>query len=187
MDSLLSYIKSNPVIISAVIAAGIGLIGNVVSYRAIKTSYRRSLDVESKWRESLFNAASAEKITMHEVHILRTALRYKEKTNPVENSYDWLSKKIIEFCNHLNIKYYTIYKNTGEKIDLTYGEQEVVRIFTRCVLKHHWEVNQLGLCKMNKNKINSKEIEYIRETLQQAKRVYDYRPSINTDKKFDFS
>ena len=110
-------------------------------------------------------------------------------------AYDWLSKKIIEFCNHLNLKYYTISKNS-EKIDLTYGEQEVVRIFIRCVLKHHWEVNQFGLCKMinlfiqkimNKNKINNKEIEYVRETLQQAKRVYDYRPSISTDKKFDFS
>ena len=181
---------------SALIGAIATLSGTFVAYVALKAAYRRSLDLESKWREFLFKAASAEKITMQEVHILRTALRYKEKTNPIENSFDWLSKKIIEFCNHLNLKYYTISNNTEKTTELTYGEQEVVRIFIRCVLKHHWEVNQIGFCKMinlfiqkimNKNKINNKEIEYVRETLQQAKRVYDYRPSISTDKKFDFS
>ena len=56
------------------------LIGALVAYLALTTAYRRSLDLESEWRKTLFNAAGAEEISMQEIQLLRTALRYKKIT-----------------------------------------------------------------------------------------------------------
>ena len=141
MYSLLSYFEANPVIFSALIAAGIGLIGNVVSYRAIKTAYRRSLDSESEWRKMLFGAATAEKITVHQIQILRAALRYGKYKEPKRDSYELLTNSMIAFCDYVRLNKS---KNEYLKHENVLDEeiQETARIFIRCVLKHNWEVNE---------------------------------------------
>ena len=157
MDSLLSYIIDNPIIISALIAAGIGLIGNVVSYRAIKTAYRRSLDSESEWRKTLLSAAAAEKITAHQIQILRTALRYGKFNKPKSHSYELLTNSMIAFCDYVRINELKN-KNKQEEIGLDEEIQETTRVFIRCVLKHHWEVNE-------KNKYHRSKCNYIQDTM----------------------
>ena len=52
------------------------IISGIVAFIALSTAYRRSLDLESEWRKTLFQAAGSEEITMKEVQLLRTALRY---------------------------------------------------------------------------------------------------------------
>lgn len=52
------------------------IISGIVAFIALSTAYRRSLDLESEWRKTLFKAAGSEEITMEEVQLLRTALRY---------------------------------------------------------------------------------------------------------------
>ena len=54
-----------------------GLVAGIISIVAMYTSYRSSLDSISGWRSKLFDAASAKEITLKEVQVLRTALRYE--------------------------------------------------------------------------------------------------------------
>ena len=130
-------------IISALIGALAALIGTFVAYVALKTAYRRSLDLESEWRKTLFNAAGSAEITMNQVQLLRTALRYDLVKDPEEYSFAWFTNIMILFCNTLNKKYFNTYLEDEDVVyHLTFQEQEVIRIFIRCVLKHNWEMNE---------------------------------------------
>ena len=40
------------------------IISGIVAFIALSTAYRRSLDLESEWRKTLFKAAGSEEITM---------------------------------------------------------------------------------------------------------------------------
>lgn len=166
MDLLLSYIKDNPELISALIGAGTGLIGTIVAYLALKTAYRRSLDLESEWRKTLFNAAGSSSISMEQVMLLRTALRYDLVENPKPNTYPWLTNEMINFCEHLNRKYFDIGKS------LTFGEQEVIRIFIRCVLKHNWEMNENIFFDFFR-KPKTKEYNFVAESYSKAAKIYN--------------
>lgn len=166
MDLLLSYIKENPELISALIGAGAGLIGTIVAYLALKTAYRRSLDLESEWRKTLFNAAGSASISMEQVMLLRTALRYDLVENPKPNTYPWLTNEMINFCEHLNRKYFDIRKS------LTFGEQEVIRIFIRCVLKHNWEMNENIFFDFF-GKPKTKEYNFVAESYSKAAKLYN--------------
>lgn len=166
MDLLLSYIKENPELISALIGAGAGLIGTIVAYLALKTAYRRSLDLESEWRKTLFNAAGSASISMKQVMLLRTALRYDLVENPKPNTYPWLTNEMINFCEHLNRKYFDIRKS------LTFGEQEVIRIFIRCVLKHNWEMNESIFFDFF-GKPKTKEYNFVAESYSKASQIYN--------------
>lgn len=166
MDLLLSYIKDNSELIGALIGAGAGLIGTLVAYLALKTAYRRSLDLESEWRKTLFNAAGSANISMEQVMLLRTALRYDLVKNPTPKTYPWLTNEMISFCEHLNRKYFDIRKG------LTFGEQEVIRIFIRCVLKHNWEMNEnIFFDFFGKPKI--KEYNFVAESYSKAAKLYN--------------
>ena len=166
MDLILSYIKENPELISALIGAGAGLIGTIVAYLALKTAYRRSLDLESEWRKTLFNAAGSASISMEQVMLLRTALRYDLVENPKPNTYPWLTNEMINFCEHLNRKYFDIRKS------LTFGEQEVIRIFIRCVLKHNWEMNENIFFDFF-GKPKTKEYNFVAESYSKAAKLYN--------------
>lgn len=166
MDLILSYIKENPELISALIGAGAGLIGTIVAYLALKTAYRRSLDLESEWRKTLFNAAGSASISMEQVMLLRTALRYDLVENPKPNTYPWLTNEMINFCEHLNRKYFDIRKS------LTFGEQEVIRIFIRCVLKHNWEMNE-NIFFDFLWKPKTKEYNFVAESYSKAAKLYN--------------
>lgn len=169
MDLLLSYIKENPELISALIGAGAGLIGTIVAYLALKTAYRRSLDLESEWRKTLFNAAGSASISMQQVMLLRTALRYDLVENPKFNTYPWLTNEMIKFCEHLNRKYNTNKNKNQNK--LTFGEQEVIRIFIRCVLKHNWEMNENIFFDFF-GKPKTKEYNFVAESYSKAAKIY---------------
>lgn len=170
MDLLLSYIKENPELISALIGAGAGLIGTIVAYLALKTAYRRSLDLESEWRKTLFNAAGSASISMKQVMLLRTALRYDLVENPKPNTYPWLTNEMIKFCEHLNRKYNSNQNHNQNK--LTFGEQEVIRIFIRCVLKHNWEMNENIFFDFF-GKPKTKEYNFVAESYSKAAKLYN--------------
>lgn len=148
---------------------------------------RGELDRSSGWRDKLFDAAAAEKITIKEIHTLRTALRYNiSKKRPVLFSFDWLTDFSIEFCNLL-IKNFHAGKNTN---DDTTGEPQyfckggndtastklkqdydaIFRILCRAVLKNHWEFNSAmvpgGL--PNKFSHNRQQQEFIKDAFEQS-------------------
>lgn len=82
------------------------IISGIVAFIALSTAYRRSLDLESEWRKTLFQAAGSEEITMKEVQLLRTALRYEKVDNTKVKIYSffWFTNLVIDFCDYLREK-----------------------------------------------------------------------------------
>ena len=70
------------------------------------TTYKRSLDSDSDWRKMLFKAAGSEEITMKEVQLLRTAVRYGKVDDVKDKMYSffWFTNLVIDFCDHLRKK-----------------------------------------------------------------------------------
>mgnify|MGYP000937033868 FL=1 len=145
------------------------IISGIVAFIALSTVYRRSLDLESEWRKTLFQAAGSEEITMKEVQLLRTALRYGKVDNAKVKIYSffWFTNLVIDFCDHLRKKKKPYIKN---RYLLMEEEQEVIRIFIRCLLKHNWEVNENLKAKLLRKRID--ETKYMKESYEKAYEEY---------------
>lgn len=145
------------------------IISGIVAFIALSTAYRRSLDLESEWRKTLFKAAGSEEITMEEVQLLRTALRYGKVDDAKVKMYSffWFTNLVIDFCDHLRRKKKSFFRN---RYLLTDEEQEVIRIFIRCLLKHNWEVNENLKAKLLRRRID--ETKYMRESYEKAFEEY---------------
>ena len=145
------------------------IISGIVAFIALSTAYRRSLDLESEWRKTLFKAAGSEEITMEEVQLLRTALRYGKVDDAKVKIYSffWFTNLVIDFCDHLRKKKKPYIKN---RYLLTAEEQEVIRIFIRCLLKHNWEVNENLKAKLLRRRID--ETKYMKESYEKACEEY---------------
>ena len=145
------------------------IISGIVAFIALSTAYRRSLDLESEWRKTLFKAAGSEEITMEEVQLLRTALRYGKVDGAKVKIYSffWFTNLVIDFCDHLRKKKKSFFKN---RYLLTEAEQEIIRIFIRCLLKHNWEVNENLKAKLLRRRID--ETKYMKESYEKACEEY---------------
>lgn len=156
------------------------IISGIVVFIALSTAYRRSLDLESEWRKTLFQAAGSEEITMKEVQLLRTALRYGkvDDTKVKMYSFFWFTNLVIDFCDYLREKKKQCKK--GEYL-LEEEEQEVIRIFIRCLLKHNWEVNENLKAKLLRRRID--ETKYMKESYEKAYEEY----KIMKNGTFDFN
>ena len=145
------------------------IISGIVAFIALSTAYRRSLDLESEWRKTLFKAAGSEEITMEEVQLLRTALRYRKVDDSKVKIYSffWFTNLVIDFCDHLRKKKKSFFKN---RYLLTEAEQEIIRIFIRCLLKHNWEVNENLKAKLLRRRID--ETKYMKESYEKACEEY---------------
>lgn len=99
-----------------------------------------SLDTKSGWRDKLFDAASSNEISLEQVYVIRTSLRYKTKEN-LNKPFDKMTKVIILFCDSMRRKY----DNTQYLND---KDSEKLRIYARYLLKHHWEENHLLMPKI---------------------------------------
>ena len=145
------------------------IISGIVAFIALSTVYRRSLDLESDWRKILFKAAGSEEITMEQVQLLRTALRYGkvDDTKVKMYSFFWFTNLVIDFCDYLREKKKQCKK--GEYL-LEEEEQEVIRIFIRCLLKHNWEVNENLKAKLLRKRID--ETKYMKESYEKAYEEY---------------
>ena len=145
------------------------IISGIVAFIALSTAYRRSLDLESEWRKTLFKAAGSEEITMEEVQLLRTALRYGKVDDSKVKIYSffWFTNLVIDFCDHLRKK-----KKQCKKVEylLEEAEQEIIRIFIRCLLKHNWEVNENLKAKLLRRRID--ETKYMKESYEKACEEY---------------
>ena len=145
------------------------IISGIVAFIALSTAYRRSLDLESEWRKTLFKAAGSEEITMEEVQLLRTAVRYGKVDDSKVKIYSffWFTNLVIDFCDHLRKKKKSFFKN---RYLLTEAEQEIIRIFIRCLLKHNWEVNENLKAKLLRRRID--ETKYMKESYEKACEEY---------------
>lgn len=159
------------------------IISGIVAFIALSTAYRRSLDLESDWRKTLFKAAGSEEITMEGVQLLRTALRYGKVDDAKVKIYSffWFTNLVIDFCDYLREKKKQCKK--GEYL-LEEEEQEVIRIFIRCLLKHNWEVNENLKAKLLRKRID--ETKYMKESYEKAYEEYEKAYEKKENKKFNF-
>lgn len=141
----------------------------IVAIVTLITTYKRSVNLESDWRKTLFKAAGSEEITTKEVQLLRTAVRYGKVDDVKDKMYSffWFTNLVIDFCDHLRKKKKSFFKN---RYLLTEEEQEVIRIFIRCLLKHNWEVNEDLKAKLLRRKID--ETKYMKESYEKAYEEY---------------
>lgn len=146
------------------------VIGALVAFLALTTAYRRSIDLESEWRKTLFNASGAEKISMKEIQLLRTALRYKKFDETETYSFKWMTNIMIDFCDFIRLNQKKWEKNN--ELILDDELQEIVRIFIRCVLKYNWEVNEKFIGNFFNNKI-IEEQHFIKESFELAKEEFE--------------
>ena len=161
---------------SGLIAA---LVAGIISIVAMYASYRSSLDSISGWRSKLFDAASAKEITLKEVQVLRTALRYEPTKEVQENTFAWITNIMIYYCDYISLKYFEHYETS-----LLYQEQEIIRVFIRCLLKYHWEYNASMVSSLKFLKLPykaSKQPEFIRETYDRAKAIWNTLKKSNED------
>ena len=159
------------------------IISGIVAFIALSTAYRRSLDLESDWRKTLFKAAGSEEITMEGLQLLRTALRYGKVDNAKVKIYSffWFTNLVIDFCDYLREKKKQCKK--GEYL-LEEEEQEVILIFIRCLLKHNWEVNENLKAKLLRKRID--ETKYMKESYEKAYEEYEKAYEKKENKKFNF-
>lgn len=146
-------------------------VGATVSAVGLYANYRSSLDSISGWRSKLFDAASADKITLKEVQVMRTALRYATAKEVKENTFAWISNIMIYYSKFITLKYSEPHE-PHEPQKLLYQEQEIIRVFIRCLLKNHWEYNvsMVAPLKFLKNS-HSKPRDFIRETFENANNI----------------
>lgn len=144
-----------------------GLVAGIVSIVALYINYRSSLDSISGWRSKLFDASSAERVTLKEVQVLRTALRYEPTKEVQEFTFAWISNIMIYYCDFISLKYFE-YPETN----LSFQEQEIIRAFIRCLLKNHWEHNASMVYSLKFLKgVSSRQPAYIRETYDKASEI----------------
>lgn len=158
-----------------------GLVAGIISIVAMYTSYRSSLDSISGWRSKLFDAASAKEITLKEVQVLRTALRYEPTREVQKYTFAWITNIMIYYCDYISLKYFEHHETS-----LLYQEQEIIRVFIRCLLKYHWEYNASMVSSLKFLKVYynaSRQPEFIRETYEKAETIC--RSLGNGDKEYN--
>lgn len=155
-----------------------GFIGSIIGSIASIYSVRQNLNTESGWRSKVFDAAAAPAIKLEQIYTLRTAIKYDFNQHDFKiYSFDWLTNKMILFCNFIISKYENVTKDTDFDAcsdvstdenkelasSLTFEEQQIARIFLRCLLKHNWDYNasMLPSIKLLKSNQNTKSRDFI--------------------------
>lgn len=121
----------------------IGLFTVYITVVNLRRTMLDNLDSKSGWRKKLFEIAGTSNITMKEVYQLRASVRFDynvdSSNNKIQNnSFKGVTNLIITFCDSLNNL-----DNNDCRL-LTLKEQEMVRVFSRYLLAHQWEILQLS-------------------------------------------
>ncbi|MGV2876146.1 hypothetical protein ROU88_09665 [Macrococcus capreoli] len=127
-----------------------------------------SLDDKSDWRKRLYDVSSTSPLGINEVLTVRTSLRYVKKDTNKLSPFDIVTNEIIDFCECIEQRYDTC--NNPQKFILTSQERKLIQLYTRYLLKHHWEEYQLKWYK--KPCWNEKEEKLIEKMKQQPEYTY---------------
>lgn len=136
---LLSFNDSIPVFLGAIIGA---TITSIINYFNNKNQLLNDLDNKSGWRANMYKIASKPNVRMTDIYTLRTSVRVVKKKDLTASTFDWITNDIIDFCNFLENKYYSKNLNYEYSKLLSFEETQLFHLFSRYLLKHHWEVNQ---------------------------------------------
>lgn len=155
MSVLGNYIAGLFTLLAAIIAV-LGVNRTIRSNQELKNKeLLKDLDEKSEWRKELMNLASKTFMTTDDIYRVLASLRFipKVDTNNKNeiNDFEHMTRIIFdELSSMLNNKYNTLIKKEisclqkpGEikEIILDYKDTEIIRLYTKYLLKHHWETN----------------------------------------------
>lgn len=111
------------------------------------------LDQKSEWRKELMNIASKTFMTTDDIYRVLASLRYQPHNVEIDKcDFKSMTKKIYEELNEmLDTKYNRKIKQKLSKkpcfrskdytICIEYIDSEIIRLYSKYLLKHHWEIN----------------------------------------------
>ena len=142
------------------------------------------LDQKSEWRKELMNVASKTFLTTDDIYRVLASLRFVPKVTSnnkkEKDDFDHMTREIYDELNRLlRVKYgfkikQKISSLKGSQKDeklyiyLKYEDCEIVRLYTKYLLKHHWEIN------INKEKWEKKDQQKV------IKKVRSMRNDLST-------
>lgn len=144
------------------------------------------LDQKSEWRKELMNIAAKPVIQLEDVYRILTSLRFLPKSKDEiegkirkikkskQKEFDVISNFIYKELNMIlnNILLGSITEKTYTKeflnIPLSIKNSEEIRLYTKFLLKHHWEYNQ---GEKDKKKFKKKELNEFRNVMEEIHRL----------------
>ena len=176
-DISISFIKSFLTGLFTVLGAMIAVSGvraTIYSNQNLKNKeLLNDLDQKSEWRKELMNVASKTFLTTDDIYRVLASLRFQPHTYiEGQDNFDYMTKEIYNELNKmLRIKYNFKIEQVisrlrrsqqDEKvcIYLKYEDCEIVRLYTKYLLKHHWEIN------INKEKWEKKDQQKVIEEVR---------------------
>ncbi|MCJ1764983.1 hypothetical protein [Mammaliicoccus sciuri] len=143
---ILSIKEGWSTLLSAILGAILGSsITSTINYYNSKRQLLNDLDSKSEFRKRLYDVASNPTPCMKDVLTIRTSLRFIKKNtkNNTQEDFDIITNDIIDFCDTIENEYYnSLYK---KNFKLTNKDTKILQLYTRYLLKHHWEKNQVKL------------------------------------------
>lgn len=111
------------------------------------------LDQKSEWRKELMNIASQTFMTTDDLYRVLASLRFQPHNDTLDkDDFKSMTKKIYDELNDMLDKKYnsqikqkltesSCFKNKDKIIYIEYKDSEIIRLYTKYLLKHHWEIN----------------------------------------------
>ena len=191
-----SYIFKGGSTITAALMAAIGVILTIENNQNLKNKeLLNDLDQKSEWRKELMNIAAKPVIQLEDVYRILASLRFlpksedeiegkcikikksKQKEFDIISNYIYKKLNIIlnDILHALNIK--KIQSQKFLNIPLSIKDSEEIRLYTKFLLKHHWEYNK---GKKDKKKFKKKELDEFNKVINEIERL-NKKTSINND------
>ena len=184
LEVLGNYIEGLFALIAALIAV-VGVSETIKSNQNLKNKeLLNDLDQKSEWRKELMNVASKTFLTTDDIYRVLASLRFVPKVTSnnkkEKDDFDHMTREIYDELNRLlRVKYgfkikQKISSLKGSQKDeklyiyLKYEDCEIVRLYTKYLLKHHWEIN------INKEKWEKKDQQKV------IKKVRSMRNDLST-------
>ncbi|MCG1077956.1 hypothetical protein K4Q04_08680 [Staphylococcus epidermidis] len=140
--------------ITAALMAAIGVILTIENNQNLKNKeLLNELDQKSEWRKELLNIAAKPVMQLEDVYRILASLRFLPKSeNEVKQSeqkdFDEISNFIYKQLNkilnkhHVGLDSNIVYSKKFLNRVLNIKDAEIIRLYTKFLLKHHWEYNK---------------------------------------------
>ena len=139
------------------------------------------LDQKSEWRKELMNIAAKPVMELEDIFRILASLRFlpkdeKEIKESDQPKFDEISNYIYKHLNEMlndtlkKVKTKNTLSDKGIKIKMSIKESEEIRLYTKFLLKHHWEYNQ---SEKDRNDFKEKELTEFFKVIDEVKRLND--------------
>lgn len=181
-------ITSSGTVIGAIIAT-IGVVITIINNQYLKNKeLLNSLDQKSEWRKELMNIAAKPVMELEDIFRILASLRFlpkdeKEIEESDQPKFDEISNYIYKHLNEMlndtlkEVETKNTLNDKGIKIQMSIKESEEIRLYTKFLLKHHWEYNKR---KKDKKKFKKKELEEFKKVINEIERL-NKKTSIKND------